>query len=82
MTTPSRNGRIHGILATIAIPVWMLLVSTLAVKSHFALSRLSADVEARIGALEFRFHGPAASGAAPNNVPSNPAQEPDPRRMR
>lgn len=82
MTKPSRNGRIHGTLASVAIMVWMLLVSTLAVNNHFELSRLSADVEARIGALEFRLRGPTESDAAPNNVPPNPAQEPDPRRMR
>lgn len=82
MTKPDRNGRNHGILASIAIVVWMLLVTTLAVKNHFALSRLCTDVDARIGALEFRLYGPAEPDAAPDTIPSNLLPEPDPRRMR
>ena len=82
MTKPGRNGRIHGTLASIAIVVWMLLVSTLTVNNHFELSRLSADIEARIGALELRLSGLPAIDAAPNNAPSNLMPEPDPRRMR
>jgi len=82
MTTLQRNGRILGILASIAIVVWMLLVSTLAVKNHFALSRLSADVEARIGALEFWSGRPGEPDAVPGDIWPTPAPEPDPRRMR
>lgn len=68
----------HTILASVSIVVWMLLVSTLAVKNHFALSRLNAHVGARIGALEHWLDGPAA----PDTIPFNFAPEPDPRRMR
>lgn len=76
MTTPNRNGRIHGILATIAIPVWMLLVSTLAVKSHFELP--ACPQMSRRGSARWNFGSAAQRSPTRRRTTSRPTPHRNP----
>lgn len=87
-----RSGRTRDMLAGGAIVVWMLLFSILGMKTHYALSRLAAEVdastapqhvatlEARIVALERRAEASAEADTLSNG--SSPDLTPKPVRRR
>lgn len=83
------RGRARDLAAGTAVLVWMLSFSILALKNHYALSRLSAEVEiatvqadvasleGRIAALERQIERPSDADA-----PRDPSPMPARRRMK
>jgi len=88
------RGPARDIVASTFILVWMLLFSVLVLKSHYALARLSAEVEAntaqagvtslerRIAALERQIERPDDAGTSSDAALSHTPTTPVRRRMK